>query len=83
MYCNRPDVYNQVAAAVNTFVPAELNTRLAATGRIPKEGDVKYVFVTKSGPGPILQPAEESLLDAATGLPVPPGPNHRRLQIPH
>lgn len=67
---------------MNTFVPSELSTRLAATGRVPKESDVKYVFLTKSGPGPILQPIEESLLDASTGLPVPPGPNHQRLQIP-
>lgn len=82
-YCNRPDVFNQVASEVNTLVPTELATRLAATGRVPKDSDVKYVFLTKSGPGPIPQPAEESLLDSATGLPVPPSSKHQRLQIPH
>ena len=54
---------------------------LNATGRIPKAGDVKYVFVTKSGPGPISQDSSESLLDSSTGLPIEPGPKHKRMKI--
>jgi hypothetical protein len=46
--------------------PRNEMTRLHATGRVPRAGDVKYVFVTKSGPGPVRQPLEESLLDPAT-----------------
>ena len=34
-----------------------------------------------SGPGPLAQPLSEALLDPATGLPKPPGPQHKRMKI--
>jgi len=39
----------------------------AKTGRVPKEGDVKMVYATKSGPGPQKLSPEQSLLDPQTG----------------
>ena len=86
-YCNKPDLYNEVTARVDSFLteapvsPAEVFATLNATGRVPHAGDVKYIYLTKAGPGPIVQPAEESLLDPATGLPVVPGPKHKRMII--
>lgn len=50
-------------------------------GRLPNAGDVKYIFHTKSGPGPLQQPPSESLLDPETGNPVAPGPKHKRMRI--
>lgn len=80
-YCNRPEEYLRVANSVSTHLPAELQSRLATTGRVPKPDDVKYVFLTKVGPGPVNVPQSESLLDAATGEPVEPGPKHKRMRI--
>lgn len=80
-YCNRPDIYDSAAQRQNELLGPATMTRLHATGRVPKAGDVKYVFVTKSGPGPIRQPLTESLLDPATGNPVEPGPRHKRMRI--
>ena len=79
-YCNKPEEYNRVSGD-ESLLPNDLKERLARTGRIPKAGDVKYIFVTKSGPGPIRQPVEEHLLDHNTGLPVEPGPKHKRMKI--
>ncbi len=79
-YCNKPEEYNRVSND-ESLLSAELKERLSRTGRTPKAGDVKYIFVTKSGPGPILQPAEEHLLNAESGLPVEPGPKHKRMKI--
>ncbi len=79
-YCNKPEEFDRVKADEG-LLPEDLKTRLAATGRIPKSGDVKYVFVTKSGPGPIRQDDSERLLDPSTGLPVEPGPRHKRMKI--
>lgn len=86
-YCNKPELYAEVTAQVDKFLaaapvsPSEVFAKLDATGRVPHAGDVKYIYVTKSGPGPICQPAEESLLDSATGQPVAPGPKHKRMII--
>ena len=80
-YCNRPEDFLRVAAENDSFLPNDLKAKLATTGRVPKAGDVKYVFVTKSGPGPINQPQSEALLDAATGEPREAGPKHKRLKI--
>ena len=44
-------------------------------------GDVKYIFYTKSGPGPILQPIEEAVLDTTTGLPIDVSHKHKRMKI--
>jgi hypothetical protein len=79
-YCNKPDEFDRVNADAS-LLSEELKVKLAATGRVPKSGDVKYVFVTKSGPGPISQPESERLLDTTTGLPVEPGPSHKRMKI--
>lgn len=75
-YCNVPE---RLAAAPQ--VSEELLARYQATGRLPKARDVQYVFVTKAGAGPQRVTDVECLLDAATGLPVEPGPKHQRLQI--
>eukprot|EP01040_Poterioochromonas_malhamensis_P001394 gene1395-1476_t len=80
-YCNRPEEYLRVANSAPTLLPTELQARLATTGRIPKPDDVKFVFLTKVGPGPINVPISESLLDPNTGEPVAPGPNHKRMKI--
>ncbi|RYH15522.1 hypothetical protein EON65_31630 [archaeon] len=79
-YCNQPD--RLARAGARTIPPALLN-RYQSTGRVHcPPGDVKYVFVTKAGPGPIKQPVEESILDANTGLPVEDlGPKHKRMNI--
>ena len=83
LYCNKPADFTQAAAAAtfSALVPADLAETLRGTGRTPAAGDVKYIFSTKSGPGPLVQPLSESLLDPATGLPRPPGPNHKRMKL--
>lgn len=80
-YCNRPDVYEAAVAKQSEHLPAPFMARLRSTGRTPAAGDVKYVFVTRSGPGPIRQPLSESLISPETGLPVEPGPAHKRMKI--
>ncbi len=79
-YCSDPNFF---AACVSdsTLIPDELKAKLDSTGRVPTPGDVKYIFTTKSGPGPISQPIDEILLDTATGLPKPPTSRHKRLKI--
>lgn len=62
-------------------LPSSLVSLLDKCGRVPVAGDVKYMFITKSGPGPINVGIEHSLLDPSTGLPVPPRPEHRQLKI--
>lgn len=80
-YCNRPDRYESALQNAGALLPADLQLRLHSTGRVVKAGDVKYVFVTKSGAGPICQPASERLLDPVSGLQVEPGPSHKRMRI--
>ena len=82
-YCSDADLFNAVSApeAVDALLSAELQASLLRTGCKAVPGDVKHVFVTKAGPGPLRQPLSEALLNPETGLPVPPGPNHKRLQI--
>lgn len=74
-YCNAPQRLSAAPA-----VSAELAARYAATGHAPRAGDVKYVFVTKAGPGPQRQ-LTESLLDPASGMPAQAGPKHQRMKI--
>jgi hypothetical protein len=79
-YCNRPAFYRECVRDSAILIPNDLDQ---AIGRIRREimpGDVKYTFYTKPGPGPIRL-ENESLLDAE-GRPVPPGPNHVRVNIP-
>ena len=79
-YCNNPSIYNNVQSDKN-LIPFALQKELEKTGRNPVPNDVKYIFYTKSGPGPIRQPISEALLDPATGSPVAPGPKHKRMNI--
>jgi hypothetical protein len=80
-YCNREDLFSIAISNQPFILDQDLLPRLLATGRPPQAGDVKYVFVTKSGPGPTHQPVSESLLDPVTGLPNEPGPLHKRMKI--
>lgn len=79
-YCNNPSSYIQAVANSVQLDPALL-LRLDGTGRSRVAGDVKYIFNTRSGPGPIRQPQSESLLDPATGMPIPPQPGHEQMNI--
>ena len=78
-YCNNAAALQEAVRSVD--LSPELLSKLDATGRTPRSGDVKYLFLTKSGPGPIRQPWEESLLDGESGLCKEPGPKHKRMKI--
>lgn len=86
-YCNKPAEYDEVVANIDSYLKnecctsVELLSKLDMTGRSPNPGDVKFIFLTKSGPGPILQSQEESLLNPANGMPVEPGPKHKRMKL--
>ena len=85
-YCNKPELYDEAIAHIDTFLtaapaPAALIAGMDVVGRVPHAGDVKYIYLTKAGPGPQVQPAAESLLDPATGNLIPPGPKHKRMVI--
>ena len=83
-YCSNPNEYNRVNnSSSSSILSDDLIQSLNSTGRVPNAGDVKYIFLTKPGPGPICQPLRESLLDPTSGLPIPPGPSHKRLKISH
>lgn len=79
-YCNNVGEYAE-AVSKHAFLPKELVASLAKTGRTPVAGDVKYMFYTKSGPGPVPQPQSEALLSPKTGLPVPAGPKHAQMKV--
>ena len=79
-YCNNVAEYAN-AISQQSFLPEKLLESLAKTGRTPTPGDVKYVFYTRSGPGPIPQPQSEALLSPQTGLPVPAGPRHKQMKV--
>jgi len=80
-YTNNEEEFNSVNAEAEEMIPAELAAKLDKTGRTPNAGDVKYIFYTKSGPGPILQPIEEAILDTSTGLPIDVSHKHKRMRI--
>ena len=81
-YCNNPAEFSRIVNhEISKLVSLELTAKLNSTGRVPTAGDVKYIFLTKSGPGPIKQPLSESLLDPASGLPVPPSSKHKKMKI--
>ena len=64
-YISNPDF----AKAVSEYtLDPELIQHCDKTGRTPTVGDVKKVYYTKSGPGPLTLPDEESNLDPMTGL---------------
>lgn len=80
-YCNKPGEYIAAGENRSTLVPDELMKMCDKTGRRCTVGDVKYCFVTKPGPGPVLQPIEESLIDLTTGGYKAPSSRHKRLNI--
>lgn len=79
-YCNNVGEYAE-AVSKHAFLPEKLSASLAKSGRIPASGDVKYMFYTRSGPGPVEQPMSEALLSPQTGLPVPAGPRHKQMKV--
>jgi diphosphomevalonate decarboxylase len=79
-YCNNVAEYAE-AISKHAFLPSQLLQSLAKTGRTPTAGDVKYMFYTRSGPGPVEQPQSEALLNPASGLPVPAGPKHAQMKV--
>lgn len=79
-YCNNVNAFETAIASL-TKLPAELIQRLDRTGRVPKAGDVKYVFLTRAGPGPKCLDPSEALLDSSTGLPSAQVGKIRRLQV--
>ena len=82
-YCNKPSEYDEVVdkEVFSSLVSSELASKLYGTGRVPSAGDVKYIFSTRSGPGPLAQPLSEALIDFSTGLPKAPGPQHKRMKL--
>ena len=80
-YCSNPAVYEAVTQREAALVPADLLQQLDHTGRVPASGDVKYIFLTKPGPGPVKQDLSESLLNSQTGELNPVSQKHKRLQI--
>lgn len=80
-YCSDKARFDEAVRDEESIIPAQLREALRHTGRVPTAGDVKYIFLTKPGPGPLKQPIEESLLDPATGNLKPPSDKHKRLQI--
>ncbi len=79
-YTNKPNLYQSVTADAD-LIPAALVEKLNKCGRVPTAGDVKFIFYTKSGPGPIEQPISEAILDVATGMPIDVSHKHRRMKI--
>ncbi len=78
-YCNDPTFFENSLSS--NILSSELIAALDRTGRKPIPNDVKYMFYTKAGPGPIKQDDSESLLNPTTGLPVPPSKRHKQLSI--
>lgn len=79
-YCNNVSEYAE-AVSKHAFLPEKLVASLAKSGRVPMAGDVKYMFYTRGGPGPVEQPQSEALLSPKTGLPVPAGPKHAQMKV--
>jgi len=83
-YCNDVKFYSAVNSNPS-LISSDLLNKLNKTGRTPIPNDVKYIFYTRSGPGPIQQSFDESLLDPKTGNPKPSGDpvytKHKRMQI--
>ena len=69
-YCNNVEAYDSTKGSL-VLVPPEFAEKLSKCGRTPASGDVKYMFVTKVGCGPIEQTVEDSVIDLKTGEPKP------------
>jgi len=80
-YCNKPEEYISAEKNRASLASQELLEKCDKTGRQCTMGEVKYCFVTKPGPGPVLQPLEESLIDLQTGGYKAPSEKHKRLNI--
>lgn len=81
-YCNNPSAITAIIDSDPLSGVEGLIASLDRCGRTANvSGDVKYMFLTKSGPGPIQQPQAESLLDPATGLNVPPSSKHKQMKL--
>lgn len=70
-YMNKPEVYHRARQGISKL-PKELLDALSATGREPAAGDVKFVYYTKAGSGPVELSASEHMVDLQTGQPIPP-----------
>jgi hypothetical protein len=79
-YCNDETALRS-AMQRQGALPGDLLSSLQRCGRVPVPGDVKYIFVTRPGSGPINVGMGHALLDPATGQPVPPRPEHRQLKV--
>lgn len=64
-YVNNKDIAEK---AKSFELDPTLVSSVEKTGRDPNAGDVKMVYYTKSGPGPLTLSSDEALIDAATGL---------------
>ena len=59
----------EFAEEVKSFeIDENLMRAVERTGRIPTSGEVKKIYYTKSGPGPLSLGNESSLIDPITGL---------------
>ncbi len=70
-YCNNAEEFDRCKMEAHTLVGEELMDKLGKCGRVPAANDVKYMFLTKVGGGPVLQTVEDSVIDLATGQPKP------------
>ena len=83
-YCNNPVEFDRCKMLTNDLVGDELRAKLDKCGRVPAANDVKYMFLTKVGGGPVLQTVEDSVIDLTTGQPKPTlitDLKHRRMTI--
>ncbi|CAE7751249.1 Mvd [Symbiodinium microadriaticum] len=79
-YCNDGRAFES-AVSSQSSLPIELLRRLDMTGRVPQSGDVKYVFLTRAGPGPQCLDSSQAMLDTDTGLPNEVGRNIKRMKV--
>lgn len=79
-YTNNPTKLQELINKESELLPPALIESLDKTGRKPTPGDVRYIFLTKVGSGPIRQPAEEHLINT-DGETVEAGPKHKRMKI--
>ena len=70
-YCNNPEEFDRCKMQANELIGQELRTKLDKCGRVPAANDVKYMFLTKVGGGPVPQTVEDSVIDLSTGQPKP------------
>lgn len=70
-FCNDSKLLEDSIKQSDHLISKDLMEKLHKTGRSSSSyGDIKYIFSTKVGSGPVQQPREECLLDVLTGLPL-------------